>query len=135
MKSFASESPFDALKLLQDFLEDFFTVLIERLDENQNQPNFSKQNPQILKEELIEKQGDSSYLRLERELQKYEQKVREQIRIEQQLKLHTEMLQHKLEQTIRSRENIEETMRMKIEVKKEKKKFLRGNFFQGGNLF
>ena len=38
---------------------------------------------------------DEDYFKLEKELQKYEQKIRDQIRTEQQLKLHAESLQIK----------------------------------------
>lgn len=58
----------------------------------------------------------TSYNKLEKELQRYEQKIREQVRIEQQLKLHSEMLQNKLEEVRKGKEILDESYRAKIDV-------------------
>ena len=64
----------------------------------------------------VDEVEDESYLKLEKELQKYEKKIRDQIRIEQQLKLHAESLQTKLDDNSKLTEGIERDLEKKIEV-------------------
>ena len=65
---------------------------------------------------LSEEEKDDNYLKLEKEQQRYEQKIRDQIRVEQQLKLHSESIQIKQDDKINLSEELEKSQEEKIEV-------------------
>lgn len=71
-----------------------------------------------------DEERDDNYLKLEKEQQRYEQKIRDQIRIEQQLKLHSESIQQKQDEKVKYTEDQEKSLEDKIEVRSYKKTYI-----------
>ena len=117
LKQWSLNSPIDVVLNLKKFVSEItsgFKNYINNVNNINSQlveDNFNQfKNPNS--QNVIE---EEDYYKLEKEQQKYEQKVRDQIRIEQQQKLHTESLQTKLDENIKDCEYDKTKIQKKVE--------------------
>ena len=110
---FSCKSPIEFLSLLKNLITEFIAEIDKYITDYLHlKPD--KNDKHCSSGEAVESEETSEcYLKLEKELQKYEKKIRDQIRIEQQLKLHAESLQIKLDDNSKVIEGMEKDMEFK----------------------
>ena len=117
LKLWALNSPTDIISLIKSFVEEFtntidrFISSVLKREKSLEEAALGGKNP-MAESDVI---NDEDYFKLEKELQKYEQKIRDQIRTEQQLKLHAESLQMKLDDNSKLNEEVQDNLEKKIE--------------------
>ena len=75
LKLFACKSPIEFLTLIRNLINEFIREIDKYTNDYINKPNCKKSST-----EMFESEENESYLKLEKELQKYEKKIRDQIR-------------------------------------------------------
>lgn len=114
LKLWSLNTPTDIVLTLKKFVSEVLSGFKNYINNLTN--NLSTENIEKFKSSNLETTiSEEDYQKLEKEQQKYEQKVRDQIRIEQQQKLHTESLQTKLDDNMKVEEDLQNVLSQRLE--------------------